>query len=416
MNYSRLIFCLVCVSPSALAHHETAISGLNLSLSLAAVTLGALLIIYLIKQNKAIKTNFYETIKYSNQPIFVTGVEGKIEYVNDVALRLIDQSLDKLIQLSIFELVDGLPECLINNITCQSLEESKICNCNELSPIKKDFSLIHRENDNIPVKVSVLKQKNAGFVYYLQELSVQKNLEQQLASQHKVASLGQFLSGVLHEIGNPMAAIEGIATELVWQIEHNEPSLSLDYMKTQLKTVQAQARRISQVKDEFGLLSQNSTANTGNLNLIDLQSLVEQLVDLVKFDKRCRDIKINLDIIKHLPAINSDVEKLTQILLNVLSNAIDALQGQSDAIIDIKVHCDDEQVKILIKDNGPGISQDKLDKVFEPFYTTKRKGTGLGLMICKQLADSIDVDFTITSIVKQNTQVELSLPIKNGAL
>lgn len=215
VNYSRLILWLVFFSPSALAHHETAISGLNLLLSLASVTLGALLIIYLIKQNKAIKTNLYETIKYSNQPIFVTDEEGKIDYVNDVALGLIEQPLDKLTQLSIFELVDGLPKCLINNITCQSLEESKICSCNELSPINKDFALIHPENDNIPVNISVLKQKHAGFVYYLQELSAQKTLENQLAAQHKVASLGQFLSGVLHEIGNPMAAIEGIAAELV---------------------------------------------------------------------------------------------------------------------------------------------------------------------------------------------------------
>lgn len=416
MNYNRLSILLVFFSPYALAHHEAAISGMNLLLSLAGVMLGALLIVYLIKQNKAIKTNLYETIKYSNQPIFVTDVEGKIDYVNDVALRLIDQPLDKLLQLSIFELVDGLPKCLINNITCQSLEESKICSCNELSPINKDFSLIHPENDNIPVNISVLKQKHAGFVYYLQELSAQKSLENQLASQHKVASLGQFLSGVLHEIGNPMAAIEGIATELVWQIEHNEQALSLDYMKTQLNTIQAQARRISQVKDEFGLISQDSTDNTSSLTLIDVQHLAEQLVDLAQFDKRCRSIQINLNIVKHLPAINSNAGKLTQILLNVLSNAIDALQGQSDAVIDINIHCDEEQVKILIKDNGPGISQDKLDKVFEPFYTTKRKGTGLGLMICKQLADSIGVNFTITSIVKQNTQVELSLPIKNGAV
>lgn len=192
--------------------------------------------------------------------------------------------------------------------------------------------------------------------------------------------------------------------------------LSLDYMKAQLNTVQAQARRISQVKDEFGLISQDSADNTSNLSLIDIQSLTEQLVDLAQFDKRCRAIQINLNVAKHLPAINSNAGKLTQILLNVLSNAIDALQGQSDAVIDIKAYCDDEQVKILITDNGPGISQVKLDKVFEPFYTTKRKGTGLGLMICKQLADSIGADFTITSVVKQNTQVELSLPIKNGAV
>ncbi len=416
MNFSRPITLLAFFSPYALAHHETAISGLNLLLSLAGVTLGALLIIYLIKQNKAIKANLYETIKYSSQPIFVTDVEGKIDYVNDVALKLIDQPLDKLTQLSIFDLVDGLPKCLINNITCQSLEESKICSCNELSPINKDFSLIHPENDNIPVNISVLKQKHAGFIYYLQELSAQKSLENQLAAQHRVASLGQFLSGVLHEIGNPMAAIEGVATELVWQIEHNEQGLSLDYMKTQLSTIQVQARRISQVKDEFGLISQDSVSNTNSLNLLDIQNLIEQLVHLTQFDKRCRAIPINLNIVKHLPAINSNAGKLTQILLNVLSNAIDALQGQSDAVIDIKVHCVDEQVKIIIKDNGPGISQDKLDKVFEPFYTTKRKGTGLGLMICKQLADSIGADFTITSIVKQNTQVELSLPIKNGAL
>lgn len=416
VNYSRLIIWLVCFSPRAFAHHETAIKGVNLSLSLAAIMLGFFLIIYLINKNKIIKTSLYETIKYSSQPILITDTRGDIDFVNDVALELIDQSLDKVANRSIFEFVDGLPNCLLNSILCQSLINSKICACSELSAEHHDFSLIHRVNDNIPVNIRVLRQSSGGLVYYLQELSVQKQLESQLAAQNKVATLGQFLSGVLHEIGNPMAAIEGISTELVWQIEHNEQSLSLEYMMRQLNTIQEQAQRISQVKDEFSLIGQDSDYGIKKLELLDIESLIKRLVQLVKFDKRCRNIQINLNVTKHLPAITSDAGKLMQILLNVLSNAIDALQGQSDAILDISAVGDSEYVQIRIKDNGPGISQDKLDKVLKPFYTTKKKGTGLGLVICKQLANSLNANFNITSKVKQNTQIELSLPIKNGAV
>jgi len=383
---------------------------------LAGITLGAFLIFYLIKQNNRLKTNLYEIVKHSNQPIFVTNAQGDIDFINDVALELIDQSLDKVTQLSIFDLVDGLPACLLNNMTCQSLVNNKICSCSELSSDHHEFSLIHRTNGNIPVKISVLRQHSGDFVYYLQELSVQKSLENQLAAQNKVATIGEFLSGVLHEIGNPMAAIEGIAGELVWQLDHNAESLAVDYMTTQLNTIQQQTRRISQVKNEFSLISQDFSSISNDLKLVDIQNLMKQLVELARFDKRCRGLQIDLNIPKNLPAVTSDVGKLTQILLNVLSNAIDAIQDQSDASINISAVSDSQYVKIIIEDNGSGMSKEQLDKVFEAFYTTKKKGTGLGLMICKQLADSLNSDFNITSKVKKNTQVELSLPINNGAV
>jgi signal transduction histidine kinase len=108
------------------------------------------------------------------------------------------------------------------------------------------------------------------------------------------------------------------------------------------------------------------------------------------------------------------LSKVTQILLNILSNAIDALHEQSNACICSKVCFEQDYLKVTISDNGPGMDSALLDRVFEPFYTTKSTGTGLGLMICKRLSDSISARIEINSTPGDGTYFNLYLPLTNG--
>ncbi|OUS27905.1 hypothetical protein A9Q98_08455 [Thalassotalea sp. 42_200_T64] len=367
---------------------------------------------YLIFSSKAINKRRYERLKFASQPIFVTNSNGQILFANDEVIKLTAQPFNSLQSASIFELINGLPNCLLNNIQCRNIKSNELCSCEKLNEDEAQFSLITKHDEELPVNISVLRQKGGVFIYYLQELSSIRQLEKQLELQNKVATLGEFLAGILHEVGNPMAAIEGIANNQIWQIENQTEQLSLTELKQQLQIIQTQASRVNQVKNEFSRISGDS--QNDSFELVDMANLLEQLVDLAKFDKRSHGIKFNFEIQQQLPAVNTQLSKVTQILLNVLSNAMDALHEQTDPCICCSVCIDQDYLKINITDNGPGIDSALLDKIFEPFYTTKAKGTGLGLMICKRLSDSISAKIEIHSKVGDNTQVNLYLPLNNG--
>ncbi|WP_206485978.1 ATP-binding protein [Thalassotalea sp. G2M2-11] len=412
MNHKLFFLAINLISIKAFASTDSV--SITYGLTAALIVLTFIVLLYLLRLSHRASANYFEVVKHSSQPVFITDKAGKLIFANDVALTLVGQSLAQLKASSIFDLIDGIPTCLSNNIPCQLIEISKICSCDKLSNDKGQFSVIHKSGAKYPANISVLKQSTGDFVYFLQELTTQKKLERQLEKQNKVATLGEFLAGILHELGNPMAAIEGIATELLWHLENNKQSLSIDYVKEQLNTIQVQTRRISQVKNEFSLISSDTEQQACNLQLIDIQSLLKQLVDLARFDKRSRHISIELETTGQLPAVYSDIGQLTQILLNVLSNAMDALQEREYGNIKISTTVEAGAVKATILDNGPGIEENKLKKVFEPFYTTKSEGTGLGLMICKRLADSLGIQLGITSESSKSTEVELVLPINRG--
>jgi signal transduction histidine kinase len=378
------------------------------------ITLVILFVVNVFRGRRAIQWKQYEVLQFASQPIFITKNNGDITYINEAAIKLVVFSLEEAKSKTIFDFIDGLPECLLNNISCQNIKNKEGCQCcSQLSSQIKDFKVNTQNGKSIPVSVSALQQSNGSFVYYLTELSIQKQLEKQLESQNKAATMGEFLAGVLHEIGNPMAAIEGISEALIWQAENDE-QFSVENMKSQLNIIQTQAQRVNQVKNEFSLINGKSNDNVAERQSIDVNGLLKQLVDLANFDKRSNNISINLTVVAALPAIISHEGKLTQILLNLLSNAMDVLQKQNDACISISVVADGSYLKITIEDNGPGIEASLLDKIFEPFYTTKNNGTGLGLSISWRLAESLDIKFEIFSEMGQGTRVQLSIPTETG--
>tara|TARA_R110001583_G_scaffold69544_2_gene197100 strand:- start:20474 stop:21733 length:1260 start_codon:yes stop_codon:yes gene_type:complete len=417
MNISSLSFLIYFVSLSSFAQTDKSaiFSAGELHFWVVLIVFGAIvfLLAYSMKSKLIAKNTKYDLIKYSTQPIFVTNAEGKIIFINDVAKNLIGIENTNGEIVNIFDLIDGLPECLMNNVTCQQVDNEQHCHCKEICPSDKDFSLICHDDHTIPIKIDVLRQANGSNIYYLKLLVIEKKLQQQLESQNKVATLGEFLAGILHEVGNPMAAIEGVSANLLWQLTNDKENVSNDYLQEQINLIQAQARRVNHIKNEFSLISQNSDLLSNQMQWFDLNDLLTQLIELIKYDKRTDQIEISYQADKGMPAIYTHKDKLTQILLNVFSNAIDVLQQQDKASISVLLSHDKSSVKVNILDNGLGLDAQELERIFEAFYTTKSKGIGLGLMICKQLANSLSMDFNMTSQVSIGTQVELIIPISD---
>lgn len=215
--------------------------------------------------------------------------------------------------------------------------------------------------------------------------------------QEKMAAIGTLAAGVAHEIGNPIAAISGIAQEMTDRRNSN------DGQRCELcnpEMILVQTRRIAAITREISEFSSHQTAVP---QLLDLNSLLLGTVSLMRYDKRLRRVTLTSDLDSQLPAIYGVSDQLTQVIMNLLVNAMDALEGIFDRrpIITIRTRLQGPLVCMSIEDNGCGMDSTTQSRMFEAFFTTKAvgHGTGLGLSLCysimKKNGGSISIDSTL---------------------
>ena len=242
-------------------------------------------------------------------------------------------------------------------------------------------------------------------------------LERQKYFHHeKMAAIGVLAAGISHEIGNPIAAIAGVAQEMID---------CRDWEKTQAIKVErcggcqpdliyAQTVRLAAITRE---ISEFASPRAAEPQLLDLNAQLRSSTSLIRYDKRLHKVDLQLDLDQQLPAIHGVADQLTQLIMNLLINAMDALEGIEDRprTIVVSTGADEHQVWILISDNGCGISQASLNRVFEAFFTTKPpgKGTGLGLSLCYSIARAHGGTIEIESELGVGTQVNVFFPLNH---
>jgi two-component system NtrC family sensor kinase len=206
-----------------------------------------------------------------------------------------------------------------------------------------------------------------------QSLENMKRLQEQLVQTEKLVSLGQLAAGAAHEINNPLAAILGFSDLLA-----DDESLPAKARSIASK-IREQARR---TKTLVGNLLSFARQVPAERTLLDLNTVVNNAVQLRSLDLRSSTTRIELQLESVLPGVRGDGNQLMQVFFNLISNAIDAMETHKGGVLTIKTLRDRGNVVILFSDTGPGIKEPH--RVFDPFYTTKPvgKGTGLGLSIC----------------------------------
>jgi signal transduction histidine kinase len=206
-----------------------------------------------------------------------------------------------------------------------------------------------------------------------QSLENLKRLQEQLVQTEKLVSLGQLAAGAAHEINNPLAAILGFSDLLA-----DDETLPAKARSIASK-IREQARR---TKTLVGNLLSFARQVPAERTLLDLNTVVNNAVQLRSLDLRSSTTKIELQLESVLPGVRGDGNQLMQVFFNLISNAIDAMEAHKGGVLTIKTLRDRGNVVILFSDTGPGLKEPH--RVFDPFYTTKPvgKGTGLGLSIC----------------------------------
>ena len=232
----------------------------------------------------------------------------------------------------------------------------------------------------------------------IQDITEMKKMEERMMHSEKLSALARISAGVAHEIGNPLTSISSYV-QILREMEHD------DFTKESLDTI---AKHIYRITDIVRQMSSFSRTKGSDLKHHNVRELVDMTLDLVKYDKRMKNIMVNVKIPEGLPKVVVDETQLIQVLVNIVLNAADAMA--SGGTLDISAEEVDNEVEICTADSGPGIPAEHLEKIFDPFFTTKEKGTGLGLAVSYNIVKSYHGDIVVENRPGGGTIFRVRLP------
>jgi len=236
-----------------------------------------------------------------------------------------------------------------------------------------------------------------GIIKYERIITEQKRLEQHLIQSEKLAALGEMAASLGHELNNYLNGIYLHSQRLPSILDNRERAL-------------ASAKIIEEYVEKMSLLTR-AMMDFGRLEtqkeICDINSIIKKTMDFLKPQNKFDNIEFILELDHQLPTLMVDPNQIQQVLVNIFNNAAEAM-GQGKLMV--RTVNEEENIRIIVADEGPGIPAEFLNKVFEPHFTTKEKGYGFGLAICYRIVQKHAGRIEIDSYLGKGTRVNITLP------
>lgn len=276
--------------------------------------------------------------------------------------------------------------------------------------VLSELSLDTKEQENLMVEVSARFVKYDGnnlIQAIARDVSEQHALTDKLVQADKLVLLGQLSAGVAHEIRNPLAAVNLNLQILRRNIEETAPEY--DYVNTALQGVE-RISRIVEVTLNF------SRPAMPDIKKINVNSLIPSTLELVASVLKRKEITVELLLDDTLPMVAADEKQLQQVFINLITNSADAIKTKGSIVIKSYTESsikrgDGEMAVVSIMDNGVGITPEDLSKIFNPFFTRKADGTGLGLPITQRILHQHGGIIDVESSLGVGTTFYVKLPV-----
>lgn len=317
---------------------------------------------------------------------------GKCLFVNKAGVDLLGgANKDEIIGNSIYDFIhvdyhNRIKKLVKNNIYTESM-----------GPIEEKFVRIDGKEINGEIKtIPTIYQGKVAIHAIIRDISERKKTQELIIHSEKLTIAGQLAAGIAHEIRNPLTAIKGFLQIMKSDFEDR---------KMYFDVIFSEMNRVESILSELLILAKPQTKK---FEQKDIAIILNHIITLLKTQTNLNSIEIIETIEANLPPIFCDENQLKQVFINILKNAIEAMPHSGKIHIDVKQKSN--SVAIRIADQGCGIPEELLNQIGEPFFTTKEKGTGLGLMICKQIIESHKGELHIDSCDK-GTMVEIILPL-----
>lgn len=239
-------------------------------------------------------------------------------------------------------------------------------------------------------------------------------ISEQVVETGKLASVGELAAGIAHEINNPVAIMveeAGWIEDLLEEEEFKEGK-NLDEFQRALAQIRRQGRRCKEITHKLLSFARKTDSTAHDVRLNDL---IEELIALSEQRAKYSNVTISTDLQKDLPTIRISQTELQQVLLNLINNALDAMEKEGGSM-EISSRLEGDYITVKVADTGPGIPEANLARIFDPFFTTKPvgKGTGLGLSICYGIIKKMGGDIEVRSTVGEGSSFLVKIPVKGG--
>jgi diguanylate cyclase (GGDEF)-like protein/PAS domain S-box-containing protein len=264
-----------------------------------------------------------------------------------------------------------------------------------------EFRFLHRNNDWVLMEASgtPVIGKNGTveqIVVVARDITEKRKAEELLWNSEKLSLVGELAAGIAHEIRNPITSIKGFIQLF------QQGAIKQEYFDVILKEFD----RIEEIIKEFLSLAKPQAIQ---LKPVNISLLLKDVEILLHSEANLRNVELDHKFEENIPNIMCDPNQIKQVFINLVKNSIEAIPNGGK----VTIHAAKEHSNLLIKviDNGEGISEDRLDKIGQPFYSTKEKGNGLGLMFCFRIIKQHKGTITVKSEKNKGTTVEVRLPI-----
>ena len=364
----------------------------------------------------------WSVLKHAPFGVVAIGRDGTVLAINPTASRLLSYPAEEVEGEAVARILRApRGESHVPPGACAAPEEPR------------EVEVVTRSGDVLPVGLRLLPLEGLdgslqGTLALFQDLREQKAHEEQWRRRDRLASLGELAAGVAHEIRNPLAGIGTSAQVLKRRLEVGDPRAQF------IDLILEEVSRLDRIVT--GLL-QFARPTTPRLQRQSILPALEKALTLVHEVAVRQNVLLRVERADELPDVYVDLDQMVQVTLNVLMNALQALDQGGEITLHVEPvrkrlaersrlgrRAGDrlsppgrpapplDLVEVRIQDNGPGIPAAVLARVFDPFYTTRTQGTGLGLSICQTIIREHGGSISIESVVGQGTSVLIDLPVE----
>ena len=329
-----------------------------------------------------------EIIRSFPAGLLILDAKGHLRFANKTAENLLEKPLGKLVGQVLPPLMPEVLRPLLQNPET-AIPESEI--------------LLPHDKAPIPISVSISPIQSQGEVLgrvlVLRDLSEIRRLEEEVRRREKLAAVGQLAAGVAHEIRNPLSSIKGFATHFRQLFAPESPHH---------EAAEILIREVNRMDRVIGELLEFARPSDIQPLPTPPEPLIRHTLRLIEPDARASDIRMDIQI-PELPEISMDPDRVTQVLLNLYLNAIQAM-GKG-GVLTVSAKLENGFLALNIQDTGKGIPEGDIPKIFDPFYTTKSKGTGLGLAVVEKIITAHGGRIRVESPPEGGTRFGLYFPL-----
>jgi two-component system, sporulation sensor kinase E len=351
---------------------------------------------------------FLETVFNSIQEgIIVTDSNGRITYLNDAAGQLFALEANDSIGKRLDERVRGLD--------WKSLSQGEVAVSRDIEifyPANRFINfyivplIIEREpaSDKKDAEQIGISGHQVGHAIILRDITESRRTEQQTIESERFNALTLLAAGVAHEIGNPLNSLN-IHLQLIEREARQLDGAKRAELQESVEVARAEVNRLDSIITQFlrAIRPTRPQLKPENIN-----SIVEEAVRFLAPEIKDRDIVVEQELRSDLPLLELDRDQMKQAFYNVIKNSFEAMKSRG--ILRIRTDMDDSHVVVRFTDSGGGMSPENLSRVFEPYFTTKTSGTGLGLLIVRRIVREHGGELSIESSAGKSLTVTIRLP------